>query len=63
MRAAADGHVDCARLLSDAGADKDATDWVRCWSLLGWDTSIALYFLYSATLLSLILFSFVILFT
>jgi hypothetical protein len=33
MRAAADGHADCVRLLIDAGADKEARDEVcviRC---------------------------------
>ncbi len=34
MRAAVSGHVDCVRLLIDAGADKDATSDVRCRSLL-----------------------------
>ena len=29
MNAVQKGHVDCARLLLDAGADKEATDQVR----------------------------------
>ena len=29
MRAAANGQADCLRLLIDAGADKEAKDWVR----------------------------------
>ena len=29
MYAAVYGHTDCVRLLIDAGADKDAKDWVR----------------------------------
>ena len=33
--AAANGHVDCVRLLIDAGADTDASDNVRRRSLLG----------------------------
>ena len=35
MRAAVGGHADCARLLIDAGADKDAKSRVRvhCFSL------------------------------
>ena len=32
MDATAKGHTDCVRLLIDAGADKEAKDWVRCWS-------------------------------
>jgi ankyrin repeat protein len=28
------GHLDCARLLIDAGADKDAAENVRCGPLL-----------------------------
>jgi hypothetical protein len=63
MRAAACGRVDCARLLIDSRANKQATDWVRCWLLLGWSTSIALYFLYTAALLSSILSAFVIFIT
>ncbi len=37
MMAARFGHADCARLLLDAGADKNATDKVRrvrCWGAL-----------------------------
>ena len=32
--AALKSHTDCLRLLIDAGANKDARDDVRCWSLL-----------------------------
>ncbi len=34
IRAARKGHTDCARMLIDAGADKEAKDEVRCGSML-----------------------------
>ena len=35
IHAAANGHADCARLLLDAGADKDAKDYVRVFEGVG----------------------------
>ncbi len=51
MFAAANGEAECVRLLIDAGADKNAKNDVRRWSLLCWGASMFLFHLqgYSIT--------------
>ena len=44
MRAAEQGHAECARLLIDAGADKNAKANVRRWSLICRDTLLHCFF-------------------